>query len=226
MLTAVYLLVSIIHLVFVILAVQLFQRNRSIYTAMATAVIAGLFYDNLIIGIGSFIGEGQALQSLNAGRFVIHALVTPTLIMFAVATAQRLGIGWAQNRMAFAILGVLTALMIGLGVYVDIINLALEPEVEAGTLRYINANTVGPPIPAIVTIIVMIVVGAFIWRQHKWAVLCIGAVLMFILAGAGASILILSNIGEVLFAGSILWTDYKLGDLMEQNKIGGLQVSS
>lgn len=216
MLTAVYLFVSLIHLIFVIMAVRLYQRNRSIYTAIAAAVIFGLFYDNLIIALGSFIGEGQPLQTLNAGRFAIHALITPTLIMFAVATAQRLGIGWAQKPAAFAGLGILTLLMIGLGVYTDIIDLALVAEREAGTLRYTNANAAGPPIPAIITIIVMIVVGAFVWRQHKWAVLCLGAVLMFIFAGAGASILILSNIGEVAFAGSILWTDYKLGDLVSR----------
>ncbi len=216
MITAVFLILSLIHLVFVVLAVRLYLRNRSIYTAIAAAVIFGLFYDNLIIGIGSFIGEGQPLQTLNAGRFAIHALVTPLLIMFAVATAQRLGVGWAQKPAAFAALGILTLLMIGVGVYTDIIDLALVPELEAGTLRYVNDNTAGPPIPALVTVIVMIVVGAFVWRQHKWAVLCIGAILMFIFAGAGASILLLGNIGEVLFAGSVLWTDYKLGDLVRQ----------
>jgi hypothetical protein len=216
MLTAVYLFVSLIHLAFVILAIRLYQRNRSIYTAIAAAVIFGLFYDNLVIGIGSFMGEGQPLQTLNAGRFAIHALITPMLIMFAVATAQRLGIGWAQKPAAFAALGLLTVLMIALGVYTDIIDLALAVEKEAGTLRYINSNTAGPPIPAIITILVMIVVGAFVWRKHKWAVLCVGAILMFIFAGAGASILLLSNIGEVLFAGSILWTDYKLGDLVKR----------
>ena len=214
MLTAVYLVVSIIHLVFSVFAVRLYLRNRSIYTALAAAVIIGLFYDNFIIGIGSFVGEGQLLQSLNVGRFVIHALFTPTLIMFAVATAQRLGVRWAQSRTTFAIFGVLTLLMILLGVYEDIVTLSLTAVEEAGTLRYSYAESVGPPIPAIVTIIVMIVAGAFVWRQHKWAVLCLGSSAMFILAGAGVSVPILGNIGEILFAGAVLWTDYKLGDLV------------
>lgn len=213
MLTAVYLIVSVIHLIFAVLGARLYGRNRSIYTAMALIVIVGLFYDNLIIAIGSFIGEGALLKGLNSVRFVIHALFTPTLIMFAIATAQRLGVGWAQKTAVFTVFGLLTVLLIGLGVYTDIINLALVPEVEAGTLRYGNDNTAGPPIPAIVTIIVMLAVGVSLWRQHKWWVLFVGSALMFIFAGAGASILLLSNIGEVAFAGSVLWTDYKLGDL-------------
>jgi hypothetical protein len=226
MLTAVYLILSVIHLLFVLAAVRLFLRNRSIYTAVAALVIFGLFYDNLIIGLGRSIGEGQALQSLNAGRFIIHALVTPLLIMFAVATAQRLGLGWAQSRTTFAVFGVLTLLMIGLGIYTDIINLSLSVAREAGTLRYVNANSAGPPIPAIVTILVMIVVGASVWRRHKWAVLCLGAILMFILAGAGASVLILGNVGEILFAGSILWTDYKLGDLVARMRLNTVPLGA
>lgn len=219
MLSMLFLLMGCVHLVFVVLAMRLFWRNRSIYTAIAALVIFGLFYDNLIVGIGGLIGAGETLQQLNAWRFILHALVTPLLIMFAVATAHRLGIGWAQNRMSFAILGVLTVLLIGLGVYEDIFNLSLKLEPAWDTLRYVNGNSAGPPIPSIVTVLVMIVVGGFVWRRHKFAVLFIGAVLMFILAGAGASILWLSNVGEVLFAGAILWTDYKLGDLVEKMQV-------
>lgn len=224
MFSILFLLMGIVHLMFVVLAVRLFLRNRSIYTAIAALVIFGLFYDNLIVAAGSLIGAGDTLQQLNAWRYILHALVTPTLIMFAAATAQRLGIGWAQNRASFAILGILTVLLIGVGVYDDMINLSLVRAQEWDTLRYVNANSAGPPIPSIVTVIVMIVVGGFVWRRHKWAVLFIGAVLMFILAGAGASILWLSNIGEVLFAGAILWTDYKLGDLVEKMEISTAPV--
>jgi hypothetical protein len=213
MVTAVYIIMSIIHLFFLVAGIRLFLQNRSIYTLMAMLVIAGLFYDNFIIGIGRFIGEGSFLQTLNAGRFYMHALFTPLLIMFAIATAQRLGINWAQKRWVFAVFGVLTLLMIAVGVNADIINLSLVPEAEAGTLRYINANTEGPPIPAIVTVIVMIVVGGFIWRLHKWSVLFFGSLLMFIASGAGASILLVGNIGEILFSGSIVRTDYRFGDV-------------
>ncbi len=213
MLNTLFLFLSIIHLLFVLLGLRLFLRERSIYTGMAALVIFGLFYDNVIISMGRFVGEGSLLRSLNSGRFILHALFTPMLIMFAVATAQRLGIGWAQSRWAFAAFGILTMALILVGVYSDIVNLSLVPKTDAGTLRYVNENVEGPPIPSIITILVMIVVGVFIWRKSKWAVLFVGSVLMFILAGAGASILALSNIGEALFAGAIVWTDYKLGEL-------------
>ena len=209
MLTVIYLIMAAIHLVFTVYAVRLWLRNRSIYTGLAAAVLAGLFYDNFIIGIGAFIGEGSLLQSLNWLRFAIHAFLTPTLIMFVVAIAIKFGVEWAKTSWAYIAFGILTLLMIGLGVYVDIIQLDLAPILEDGTLRYAHAESAGPPIPAIVTIIVMMIIGVFVWRTGKWSVLFLGSLAMFILAGAGASILVLSNIGEVLFAGSIVSSDYK-----------------
>ena len=213
MVTVVYLVMSLIHLIFLVYAIRLFLKNRSIYTLMAMLVITGLFYDNFIIGIGKFIGEGLFLQTLNAGRYYMHAFFTPLLIMFAVATAQRIGIQWAQHKWVFAIFGILTLLMIAVGVNTDVINLSLVPEQESGTLRYINGNAEGPPMPAIITVIVMILVGAFTWRKHNWSILFIGSFLMFIASGAGASIALVANIGEVLFSGSIVRTDYRFGDV-------------
>jgi len=46
-------------------------------------VILGLVYDNLIIATGRFIGEGSVLENLSYVRFWLHALFTPTLILFA-----------------------------------------------------------------------------------------------------------------------------------------------
>ncbi|MEM7117728.1 MAG: hypothetical protein AAF614_35180 [Chloroflexota bacterium] len=223
MLTVTFFVAALLHLVFAYFAVRIYQQRRSIYTLLIIVVIFGLFYDNFIIAIGSFVGEGELLRGLNAWRFYIHALVTPTLILYGWATAKQLGIGWAQKPVAFISLLVLTLLLIALGSSVDIFDLALVPEIEAGTLRYVNDHTAGPPIPAIITIIVLIVAGAFIWRQHKWYVLCVGAIAMFILAGAGASILILSNIGEVILAGTIVCTDHNLENLMRKSdQTGGV----
>lgn len=211
--SVIFLLMAAIHFVFFFLAVRLFLQRRSIFTGIVCLVVLGLAWDNLTVGLGATLGEGGLLRGLNSGRYAMHALFTPLLIMFAASTARRVGIGWANNKVVLSFLGLLTVAMIALGVWDDIVQLELAPVSEAGTFRYINASTAGPPIPAIVTIVVMIVVGAFIWRKHKWAVLCLGAILMFIAAGAGASILLLANAGEILFAGSIIWTDYKLSGL-------------
>ena len=38
---------------------------------------AGLVWDNGVIGIGKYIGEGDLLEGLNVTRFWVHALATP-----------------------------------------------------------------------------------------------------------------------------------------------------
>jgi len=140
--------------------------------------------------------------------------------MYVIAAADSFGIKWASSKIAYSIFGFLTLGLIGLGVHDDVVNLTLVPEIENGLLRYVNDNSVGPPIPAIVTIVVMMVVAAFIWRRRKWSVLCIGSILMFIAAGAGASIILLANFGELLLSGSIVWTDHKLASVAPELATG------
>lgn len=59
-------------------------------------VIAALVYDNLIIGIGRWIGEGALLEGLNLARFWIHAAITPLLVAWALHAIRRAGFGWAR----------------------------------------------------------------------------------------------------------------------------------
>lgn len=207
--TAIFLIMSVVHLVFLVMAVRLYGRTRSIYTGLTCLILFGLFYDNFIIGIGSFIGEGDFLLALNWPRFAIHALLTPLLILFALDIARRANLKWAHSSTVMLVFGVLTLLMIALGVYTDIIDLALELMKEGGTVRYVNGNAAGPPVPAIVTILVLIGVGIPIWRQSKWSLLCLGSLFMFVAAGAGASLPVVGNLGEVVLSGTIVKTDEK-----------------
>lgn len=80
MLTIIYFVMAGLHAVILFFMLKLFLSNRVSYTLIATGTIFGLFYDNLIIGVGSFIGEGGLLEILNAGRFYIHVLITPLKI--------------------------------------------------------------------------------------------------------------------------------------------------
>ena len=56
-------------------------------------VLAALVFDNLIIGIGKFIGDGPLLEGLNLARFWIHAFVTPVLAAWALHALRRAGFG-------------------------------------------------------------------------------------------------------------------------------------
>ena len=153
-----------------------------------------LCWDNLIIAAGASIGAGELLRTLSIPRYVAHAVLTPMLILivFGVAGLRRRLWVWA-----------LTAVLIAVGVWTDLVNMSLEVREYAGTLRYAYAHA-SPPIPSIVTVVVLIVVGAILWRRQKLPWLCLGALAMF--GAAGSGIFWLGNAGELVLISSIVAT--------------------
>lgn len=210
MLTPLFFLMALIHLISSFFILRLLGRNRKSYTLIAAATIVALTYENSVVALGSFIGEGTFLELLNTGRFYLHALLMSLLIIFAFGVARQIGIRWAQGKIAHALFCILATVLVLFAIQRDIINLSLVAEIEQDTLRYVNADSAGPPIPAILTIIVMAIIGGFVWRKIGWPWLAVGSIIMFVAAGAGASILALSNLGEVIFVIAIVATDYRI----------------
>ncbi len=209
MMTALFLGMAVIHLVFCALGFRLFWHAREqglkpSYMLMALLPMVGLIYDNAIVGLGGFIGEGDLLKNLNAVRYITHALLTPLLIIFAFGVARRAGIGWAQTRAMHTAFCILAVAMMAIGGYMDIVRLSLEPANEAGLLRYVNVGVKGPPIASIITILAVIVVGVFLWRQAKSPWLALGSVVMFFAAMVGVRVIGVANMGEVVMVGGIL----------------------
>jgi hypothetical protein len=187
--------------------VGLYQNKRSSYTLLLLIVLAGLTYDTLIILIGRFVGEGDLLKTLNAGRYLVHGLATPAMIIFGFGVLRNAGVKWAQSRTAHIIVCVFTTLLIALGVYSDVIALELKSRTVLDTLRYINDGGVkGPPIPAILTIVFLIVAGIFLWRKTGWWWLSAVSLFMFIAAGMGmGDNFYIGNLGEVVLGiGNVL----------------------
>jgi hypothetical protein len=208
MLTALYLILSAL---FVFLVWQASNITKDGYAWLLLLVLAGLFYDTLIIGIGKFIGAGDLLKILNAGRFYVHALLTPAMMIFGFGVLRKAGVKWAQGKMAHIILCVITTLLIALGTYSDILQLDLQTKVVGDTLRYINEGGLkGPPLPAILTIIFLIVAGISLWRNTGWKWLAIGGIIMFIAAGAGmGDMFYIGNLGEAILGVANLYTAKK-----------------
>ncbi|WP_144121212.1 hypothetical protein [Catellatospora sichuanensis] len=174
--------------------------------ALVAVICVGLAYDSGAVAIGRLLGFGSALEAVNAPRFWIHAVFTPLLIVAAAALAARLGVTALARRAVRIAGGVLVTALIALGVADDIIALRLEPRGYADTLRYGNAATAGPPIPAIVTMVVLVVIGVLVWRVARFPWLCLGALAMFAAAAAGAAHFWLGNVGELLLQLAVVAT--------------------
>src|SRR5690606_40919185 len=61
-------------------------------------VLFALFYDNIIVLSGIWIGEGNTLESLSYIRYFLHAVITPTLILVIWKICLRLNVSNDQNE--------------------------------------------------------------------------------------------------------------------------------
>lgn len=144
-------------------------------------VLAALVYDNLIIGIGIFIGEGTLLEGLNLARYWIHAAITPLLAAWALHTLRRAGYGFARARWyQVASISAAVGLMV-LEYFLELRGLSIVAEEEYGALSYSSAEPAsGPPIMVLVVAAVLVVAGAMVWWRQRWPWLFVGAVIMTI----------------------------------------------
>jgi hypothetical protein len=197
MMTLYYIVVAAIQIFLFITLFRLWRKSGSIYPIFPLIVIGGIIYDNLIIGFGAYIGEGELLKALNVPRFVIHAFFTPLIMIFAIGVARRCGVGFAQGKAAHTIVCLIATAMVALGVYHEVIQLTMQAKAEDGTLRYINTALQGPPIPAIATIIVVMILAIFVWVKTKKPWYFLGTLLMFVLAPMASKFVWAGNLGEI-----------------------------
>jgi hypothetical protein len=178
-------------------AFGLFRTSKHWYPLPMLIVICGIVYDNLVIGLGSFIGEGEMLKSLNIMRFVIHAIFTPMIMIFAFGVAKRIGFRFAQSKVAHSIVCLVVLGLIAFGFYEDVIKSTFIAVSENGLLRYKPEQSM-PPIPAITTIIWTMVIGALAWWKTRSPFFFIGPFLFFLMAPFTPKFLWIGNLGEVL----------------------------
>lgn len=159
--------------------IRLWRQSRSLPMIVLPIVLASISYDNLILAMGSLIGEGELLETLSMVRFLLHYVVVPLFIVIGVEIAHRAGAGWANT--AVRVLSWVIALGIaGVDVTTHYIGLDLVPVRFADILRYTAANVIGPPITTIVVNLFMLLIGIGIWIRLKWPWLFLGTVVALI----------------------------------------------
>ena len=184
------------HLGLLIWGIHLFQQSSNIGTILLVIVLVGLVYDNLIISLGSLIGEGRLLESLNRLRFLLHTLFTPLLLVIAVELANHAGVVWIGNPIVRCMAWIVALVLIGFEFGKKFVPLKLVSATFAGTLRYREAESSSLPIGAILTIVLVAVVGISIWQTIQWPWVFLGALIM--LLGSAVPIRI---VGPVLGSG-------------------------
>ena len=206
----IFIIVGLIQLGIAIYGTREVRKHFSWYALLVLIVVYGLAYDNIVIALGAFIGEGLLTKALNAPRFWVHALFTPAMIIAAFGALRMTGSKFAQSKTWHTIICLIATALIALGSYIDIINLNLVLVRDGAVLKYVNDFEFmkGPPIPAVLTIIFVLVFGIIMWRNVKWPWLFVGSHIMFN-AAPMASMPLFQNIGEIAFATGLVTTQIR-----------------
>lgn len=212
-----YVIVAVALLVLTVLLARSLVERFSLAALCGLIVSAGLVYDNSVIAAGSAIGEGSLLQGLNWLRYLIHALATPLLVMFAWDVAARAGglaprgspSTWARRPAWRAFFVVVTLALVAWGVIADLLPLRLEPETVDGVLSYAPAGGSPFPLPAAVTTGVILAVAIWLWRVPGWPWLAIMTAVASVLFGVAPAVgvPVVGQAAEVVLIAAILLTE-------------------
>lgn len=171
-----------IYLVLLILGIRLAkQHGWNTLSNVLLLILFGLVYDNAILALGKFIGEGNLLERLSYPRFYMHAFFTPLLVLFSLSALKRAAIQWAFTQRVQAVFYLITLSLILYELLAEINGLSLSANWNYGVLSYSNADaSSGAPLMVLMVSIVLLISSLFIWRKQKWGWFFAATVIMFV----------------------------------------------
>jgi hypothetical protein len=215
------------HTAVMVWALYLYKVHKAPGSLLVALIAAALLYDNLIVSLGTTIGIGTTLEALSWPRFAMHVLLTPLMLVCVTRMAIAGGIRWADARWWTTIVWVLVVSLMAQGAFGHLIGLETAPACFDGIVRYtanlhpshfcfegqVPVNGSGPPIAAIASNILTVIIGFFLWRQHGWGWLMLGALVMFGAAAVPMSIYGMApgNAGEAILMWAYVATVARFG---------------
>lgn len=175
------------------------------------AILFGMFYDNLIQGLGFIYIQAPWFEAASSLRFILHASVLPFLTIFALSIMQRADIKIARNRHFINACWIFTLGALTFGLYHEAYLLELAPKTVMGVEKLVSTSGM-PPIATILTNILILPMAAAIWKVAGWKWMFLGALFIFVLNGATGPKpwgFIVGNFAEVVFILSLLFTERK-----------------
>lgn len=207
-----FFLIAVAEIALFVATLRVLKRGRKVRIGDAwilVILLVGLVYDNLMLAFGTTIGDGDLLRILSYPRYITHALFTPTLILFAALSADRMNIPGYRSRERLTFWGAVTFFAIWYGLFADLVGPHLEPVMEDGLLRYTHVGTTPPPLAVITTVIGLLVIGGAMQRYGRWPWIFVASMTMLIIALFWVDNGLLANIGELILLTSMVATAYE-----------------
>lgn len=202
--TLFYVFVTVANLSLAVWMLIKSQRSHNDARFLLSLTLFGLTYDALIISLGAQIGSNEFLASLNRGRYLAHATLTPLYFIIAALLAEQAGLRWAGPNSRLAAWVVCTFLVFG-GV-IATLQLEFEPVQIYGLLRYKVLSAQTPAwahsfsiLVSVIADVFFIVLGIALWRTQRWPWLFLAALAMFFASAPPVSFgFLLGSAGELL----------------------------
>jgi hypothetical protein len=206
MLTILYLFCAACSLALAALGLRRLISAPTLVLACVLPTIFAILYDNLVLGLGHFIGPGQLLINLNWMRFLLHVFSLPAPVLAMALLARGAGVRWASHRLAIGIAIGATLATLVVGFISELLLLNLAPQQRGEILIYTHAHVSGPPPGVVIFLLATLIYGAAIGLRARWPWLLLSGIYMILvqispdpgLRGA------LVNTGEVLLLGSLV----------------------
>lgn len=194
--------IAIFQLVMLVSFFKQYGKTKNMLFLLSGLVACGLFYDSLILSLGTVLPEGGLLKGLSQLRYISHGALIPLLLPIC---AYALGMKKTGKTIVWIITGVLIALGIGSGVVTSTV------AENVGTVRYACekaatpgwAYTVSTSVLAYGMVIPLIIAGIIVWVKQKTPSLFLSGFLMFAFSALGPAsgnfdlIFFISMFGEV-----------------------------
>ena len=197
-------IITALEALFVILALRGWKQKKEPLYLLTALVAFGLFYDALILSLGTVMQGGPVLAALSRMRYVAHGALIP--LLFPIC-AYALNFNKTWKTIVWVFTGVLIAAGIAEGFATE---LALKE--VAGLARYASGD--GTPgwakavsgVLSYGAVVPLILAGVVVWIRQKTPLLFLAGFLMFAFSALGPAtgnfdlIFYISMFGEVCMA--------------------------
>ena len=215
-----YLIIAVIDIGVLIWALKLRKEHPSTALLLATIPLYLMWFDNLTIGLGSTLGEGDVLKAMNTVRFLAHYICLPMTFIAIGSMAKQAGFAWAQPKIVMAAFCLLATYFIAYDLWL-FYGTTFYPSCFADTLRYTThiseytacspdaeigvGRRIGP-IAAITLSNMLILFGIYLWWKigYKWLFLGSLGATAFFAVPFGSTGGIVGNVGEPVISVVIL----------------------
>uniref|UniRef100_A0A7S3L7Y2 Uncharacterized protein n=1 Tax=Amphora coffeiformis TaxID=265554 RepID=A0A7S3L7Y2_9STRA len=164
-----------------------------------------LVYDNLVLATGCYI-PFSVLETLSIGRFVLHACVTPTMILAGLYIANHSKLPWAMSPIMHRAMTLTVAVLTTMGIHEHLLDYEAYPVcLQNGIVHYTQGN-ISPdlycagisypfrevagraPQATVATIVILTFIGMDVAFARGNAWLLLGCIFMIITAAVTGAI--------------------------------------